>query len=136
MWFAFSTFYGRIENAIGYLPRFYYHNKAHIAITESGRRNTHHEAPKYSCNWVTDTNFLEKIESKTGELIGCYGKTMANDDVSRISKRKLFQQFLNIKQKLLSINGTTDKKKTYQEEKAMAADFQVRSVEYCAREMM
>lgn len=114
----FSSFYGRIENSIGYLPRFYYHNKPYIVLTESGRRNTHHEAPKLSFNWVINNDLVEKIESKTGKL-------MSHDGISRLSKRKLFHKFLRIKHKLPNIDQNGGSNVLYADEKSMAYDFQV-----------
>lgn len=117
----FSSLYGRIENSIGCLPRFYYHNKPHIAFTESGRRNTHHEAPKYSYNWIIGSNCVERIESKTGEL-------KINDEpntYSRLSKQSLFEKFVAMKQKLKHIDTSNGKHLTYSDEKTLASDFQV-----------
>lgn len=114
---ALSSFYGRIENSIGCLPRFYYHNKPHIAFTESGRRNTHHEAPKVSFNWIINRFNVEKIESKTGKLIP------PKSGISRLSKRSLLRNFETIKQRMAHIN--TGRRLTYADEKALATDFQV-----------
>lgn len=118
MRFFCSSFYGRIENSIGCLPRFYDLNKPYIAFTESGRRNTHHEAPKLSYNWITGSKLVEEIESKTG-------KSKKNDGVSRLSKRQMFHKFLNIKQKLLNIDRNNGDKTLYEYEKLMAKDYQV-----------
>ncbi|XP_055314184.1 double-stranded RNA-specific editase Adar-like [Sitodiplosis mosellana] len=112
------SFYGRIENSIGCLPRFYYHNKPHIAFTESGHRSTHHGAPAYSYNWITGSDRVEEVESKTGKLKNHIG-------ISRLSKRSLFHKFLNIKQKLPDIDRTRGPDKLlYVNEKAMAEDYQ------------
>lgn len=111
----FSSFYGRIENSIGCLPRFYFHNKPHIAFTESGNRSTHHEAPAYSYNWIIGSERVEEIESKTGKL-------KSHNGISRLSKRSLFHKFLNIKQKF--DRNHTDKP-LYADEKSMAEEYQV-----------
>lgn len=116
--FPCSSFYGRIENSIGWLPYFYRHNKPHIAFTESGRRNTHHEAPKLSYNWIMGSNRVEEIESKTGKLKN-------HDGNSRLSKRQLFHKFLNIKRKLPDIDRNNGNKPLYAHEKSMAEDYQV-----------
>lgn len=116
----FSSFYGRIENSIGCLPRFYYHNKPHIEFTESGQRSTHHGAPAYSYNWITGNDrSVEEIESKTGKL-------KSHNGISRLSKRSLFHKFLNIKPKLPDIDRTRGfDKLLYAHEKSMAEDYQV-----------
>lgn len=116
----FSSFYGRIENSIGYLPRFYRHNKPFIAFIESGHRSTHHAAPAYSCNWVdTDSSYVEKVESKSGKLKSSQG-------ISRLSKRSFFQKFWNIMQKLPNINRIgTASRVNYADEKTKAEEYQV-----------
>lgn len=115
----YSSFYGRIENSIGCLPRFYYHNKPHIAFTESGQRSTHHEAPPYSYNWIIGSDRVEEVESKTGKLKNHNG-------ITRLSKRILFHKFLNIKQKLPDIDRTGEPRRVlYADEKSKAEDYQV-----------
>lgn len=116
----FSSFYGRIENSIGYLPRFYRLNKPYIAFIESGHRFTHHAAPAYSYNWVdTDNSYVEEVESKSGKLKSRQG-------ISRLSKRCLFQKFWNIMQKLPDIDRTgTASRVNYADEKSKAEEYQV-----------
>lgn len=120
----FSSFYGRIEKSIGFLPRFYYHNNPHTDFIESSRRNTHHEAPNISVNWIIGSDRIEKIESKTGKLISHL------DGVSRLSKKVLFRKFLNINKRLQNEHGMAmayDGKKLYEDEKLLAHDYQVNS---------
>lgn len=119
---SLSSFYGRIENSIGCLPRFYYHTKPHIAFVESDTRVFHHGAPKVSYNWIIGSDIVERIESKSGKLVGSNGKI----GISRLSKRSFFQEFLKIKEKLPDINYSDgDEKMTYAREKELASDFQV-----------
>lgn len=113
-----SSFHGRIEKSIGYLPRFYHHKNPHIEMIESGRRNTHHEAPNVSVNWIIGSDRIEKVESKTGRLVSHM------DGVSRISKKCLFRKFLNISNKLPNFKQTNIQK-LYEEEKLLAYDYQV-----------
>lgn len=116
-WFS-SSLYGRIESSLSCLPRFYDHKKPHIAFADSGRRWTHHEAPKISVNWIVDCS-VEVIESKTG-------KSIANNGRSRISKRSLFRRFVSIKNKLPYIDRDSDDSElVYADEKEKATDFQV-----------
>lgn len=117
MFFLFSSFYGRIEKSIGCLPRFYYHNKPYIALTESGQRSTHHEAPAYSYNWILGSDRVEQVESKSGKLRNCTG-------ISRLSKQSLFRKFLNIRSKFPNLTGKVNKV-VYADEKFMAEDYQV-----------
>lgn len=122
----FSSFYGRIEKSIGFLPRFYYHNNPHTDFIESSRRNTHHEAPNISVNWIIGSDRIEKIESKTGKLISHL------DGVSRLSKKVLFRKFLNINKRLQNeqemASMAYDGKKLYENEKLLAHDYQVDSI--------
>lgn len=113
-----SSLYGRIESSLGCLPRFYDHKKPYIAFADSGRRWTHHEAPKISVNWITDCS-VEVIESKTG-------KSLSNGGKSRIAKRSLYRRFTSIKNKLPNIDRDNDGLQlTYADEKLKATDFQV-----------
>lgn len=122
----FSSFYGRIEKSIGFLPRFYYHNNPQTDFIESSRRNTHHEAPNVSVNWIIGSDRIEKIESKTGKLISHL------DGVSRLSKKVLFRKFLNINKRLQNEQGMAsmayDGKKLYEDEKLLAHDYQVNGI--------
>lgn len=100
------------------MPRFYDHKKPYIGFVDSGRRWTHHEAPKISVNYITDCS-VEVIESKTG-------KSLSNDGRSRISKRSLFRRYMSIKNKLPNIDRDSDGlQMMYADEKLKATDFQV-----------
>lgn len=121
----FSSFYGRIENSIGRLPRLYYHSKPHIACTHTNLRVYHHEAPKESYNWIIGSKVVEEIESKTGKLKNY-------DRISRVSKRSFKQKFSEIKKKLPEIDWNRgDKRLTYADEKELAFDFQVHKITVC-----
>lgn len=126
----FSSFFGRIENSIGRLPRLYYHSKPHIACIETNPRVFHHEAPKESYNWIIGSKVVEQIESKTGKLKNHDGK-------SRLSKRSFKLFFSKIKQKLPEIDRNRgekqNKKLTYADEKELALDFQVHKTTVCSK---
>lgn len=90
---------GRIENSVEGLPPPYRLNKPLLSLTSSREVRQPTKAPNYSLNWTSGQPNAEIINSVTGKD--------EHGNASRVSKRKLFQRFLQLIGRLPSRTGLT-----------------------------
>ncbi|KAK3921835.1 Double-stranded RNA-specific editase 1 [Frankliniella fusca] len=90
---------GRIETSIEGLPPPYRLNKPLLSLTSSREVRQPTKAPSHSLNWTSGQPTAEIINSVTGKD--------EHGTASRISKRKLFQRFLQLVGRIPTRTGIT-----------------------------
>ncbi|XP_040566219.1 double-stranded RNA-specific editase 1 [Lepeophtheirus salmonis] len=106
--------YDRIEPHISDLPKGFQMNNADLLATTSPETRQATKAHDYSVNWVMDQGQPEIVNGSTGKTI--------NDSVSRLSKKMLFQKFLDLNGRILKVPFRSPCR--YSEVKQMASDYQ------------
>jgi len=110
--------YERIEKHLSDMPAYgrtgFSLNVPKLFATTSPETRQATKAHDYSVNWVVESGQAEIVNGSTGKTI--------NDATSRLSKRSLFERFLNVSQQLMK--EPFSRPARYSEVKALAVDYQ------------
>jgi len=110
--------YERIEKHLSDMPAYgrtgFSLNVPKLFATTSPETRQATKAHDYSVNWVVESGQAEIVNGSTGKTI--------SDGTSRLSKRSLFERFLNVSQQLMK--EPFSRPARYSEVKALAVDYQ------------